>query len=68
MNVYTRITGWGAAVTLTLLTAVLILDVWLMSMLSALRHGVGYVLLQIAMVAILLRALSLIFGRRTPPG
>ena len=65
MNVYTKTTGWGTAITLALLTAVLILDVWLMSLMPNLQYGLKYVVLQLAMVALLLKVLQLIFGRRS---
>jgi hypothetical protein len=61
MNVYTRVTGWGTFIALVLLAGVLVLDVWLMDELPVLQHGLGYVILQTAMVALLLKALRLIF-------
>jgi hypothetical protein len=67
VNVYTRATGWGALVTLALLAGVLVLDVWLMSKLPILRHGVGYAMLQIGMVGLLLTALRLIFRGGSHP-
>ena len=61
MNVYNRATGWGTFLALVLLAAVLVLDVWLMGEIPVLQHGVPYILLQIAMLAVLLTALRLIF-------
>ena len=66
MNVYNRATGWGTLITLVLLAGVLVLDVWLMDKLPILQHGSGYTLLQIAMVAILVTLIRLIF-RSGPP-
>jgi hypothetical protein len=66
VNVYNNVTGWGAFTTLVLLAGVLVLDVWLMGKLSILRHGLGYAMLQIGMVGVLLTALRLIFGGRSP--
>ena len=63
MNVYNKATGWGTFITLALLAGVLVLDVWLMDELPILRHGLGYAMLQIGMVAVLLKALHLIFRR-----
>ena len=67
MNVYNRATGWGTLTTLALLAGVLVLDVWLMGKLPFLRHGLGYVALQIGMVGLLLKALRLIFRGGSPP-
>ena len=67
MNVYNRATGWGTFATLLLLASVLVLDVWLMDKLPILRHGLGYAMLQICMVAVLLRVLRLIFRSGSPP-
>ena len=64
MNVYTRATWWGTATTLVLMAATLVLDVWLMSIVPTLQHGLAYAVLQIVMVAAFLKALQLIFGRR----
>jgi len=61
MNVYTRATGWGTFIALVLLAGVLVLDVWLMGELPILQHGLGYLMLQIGMVGVLLKALHLIF-------
>jgi hypothetical protein len=66
MNVYNRATGWGTFVTLLLLAGALVLDVWLMDELPMLQHGLGYVALQIVMVAVLLKALRLIFRGGSP--
>ena len=66
MNVYTRPTGWGTFVALVLFAGVLVLDVWLMGELPVLQHGLGYVMLQIAMVALLLKVLRLIFRGGSP--
>ena len=66
MNVYSRATGWGTFITLLLLAGVLVLDVWLMSLLPVLHHGVPYLLLQICMVALVLMVLRLIFRGGSP--
>jgi hypothetical protein len=66
MNVYNRATGWGTFTTLALLAGVLVLDVWLMGKLPFLRHGLGYIMLQLAMVGVLLKALRLIFRGGSP--
>ena len=66
MNVYNRATGWGTFVTLLLLAAALVLDVWLMDKLPILQHGLGYAALQIVMVGVLLKALRLIFRGGSP--
>jgi hypothetical protein len=66
MNVYNRATGWGAFVTLLLLAAVLVLDVWLMGRLPVLRHGVGYAMLHIGLLAVFLTLLRLIFRGGSP--
>ena len=66
MNVYNRATGWGTVATLALLAGVLVLDVWLMDKLPILQHGLGYATLQIAMVAVLLIVLRLIFRGGSP--
>ena len=66
MNVYNRATGWGTFITPVLLAGVLVLDVWLMDKLPILQHSPGYTVLQIAMVAILLTLIRLIF-RSGPP-
>ena len=65
MNVYTRATLGGTFVTLILLAGTLALDMWLMSKFPDLQHGMGYILLQIAMVGLFLKVLYRIFnGRR----
>ena len=65
MNVYTRATLGGTFVTLVLLAGILALDMWLMSKFPDLQHGLGYILLQIAMLGVFLKVLYLIFnGRR----
>jgi len=66
MNVYNRATGWGTFTTLVLFAGVLVLDVWLMDEVPILEHGLGYVMLQIAMVALLLKVLRLIFRGGSP--
>ena len=66
MNVYNRATGWGTFITLVLLAAILVLDIWLMNVLPILQHGLGYVLLQIGMVGVLVKALRLIFRGGSP--
>ena len=66
MNVYNRATGWGTFVTLVLFAALLVLDVWLMGELPFLQHGLGYVVLQIGMIAVLLTVLRLIFRGGSP--
>jgi len=66
VNVYNRATGWGAFTTLLLLAGVLVLDVWLMGKLPILQHGLGYAILQIGMVGLLLGAIRMIFGARSP--
>ena len=66
MNVYNRATGWGTFLTLALLAAILVLDVWLMGHVPALQHGLGYAMLQVAMLAVLLTLIRLIF-RGGPP-
>lgn len=67
MNVYTRPTGWSTFVALVLFAGVLVLDVWLIGELPVLQHGLGYVMLQSAMVALLLKLLRLIFRDGSPP-
>jgi len=47
--------------TLALLAGVLVLDVLLMDELPSLQHGLGYAMLQLTMVALLLKVLRLIF-------
>ncbi len=66
MNVYNKATGWGTFITLALLAGVLVLDVWLMGELPILQHGLGYAMLQIAMLAVLLTVLRLIFRGGSP--
>ena len=66
MNVYNRVTGWGAFLTLILLVGILVLDVWLMGMLPILRTGLGYAVLQLGMLCAFLIALRLIFRGRSP--
>jgi hypothetical protein len=66
MNVYNRATGWGTFATLALFAGMLVLDIWLMNELPILRHGLAYAMLQIAMVALLLKALRLVFRGGSP--
>jgi putative heme iron utilization protein len=68
-NVYNKATGWGTFLTLILLAGILVLDVWLMSMLPVLQHGLGYAVLQLGLLGVFLMALRLIFrggSRRRP--
>jgi len=67
MNVYNKATGRGTFATLVLLAGVLALDAWLMDELPILQHGLAYAMLQIAMVAILVKVLRLIFRGGSPP-
>jgi hypothetical protein len=67
MNVYNRATGWGSLITLLLLAAALVLDGWLMSEFPILQHGLGYAMLQVAMLALFLKVLYLIFRGGSPP-
>jgi hypothetical protein len=66
MNVYNRATGWGTFITLVVLASALVLDVWLMGKLPILRHGIGYVMLQIGMIGVLLTVIRLIFRGGSP--
>ena len=66
MNVYNRATGWGTFLTLVLLAAILVLDVWLMGEMPVLQHGLGYAMLQVAMLAVFLTVLRLIFRGGSP--
>jgi hypothetical protein len=69
VNVYTRATFGGTAVTLVLLAAVIALDVLLMAKVPLLRHGFGYGVLFVTSIAFLLKLLRLIFDRgRRPEG
>ena len=64
MNVYTKLGYWDTFVTLALGVGVLALDVWLMDLMPSLQHGLAYLMLQLAMVVALLKAIQLIFCRR----
>jgi hypothetical protein len=66
MNVYNRATTWGTFATLVLFAGMLVLDIWLMNELPILRHGLAYAMLQIAMVALLLKFLRLVFRGGSP--
>lgn len=66
MNAYNRATGWGAFATLVLFAGMLVLDIWLMDELPILRHGLAYAMLQIAMVALLLKVLRLVVSSGSP--
>jgi len=65
MNVYNNATGRGTLITLVLLAGALVLDVWLMNEIPILRHGLAYGMLQMGLVGLLLKALHLIFRRRS---
>ena len=66
MNVYSRATGRGAFATLVLFAGILVLDIWLMDKLPILRHGLAYGMVQIAMVALLLKVLQSVFSGGSP--
>ena len=66
MNVYNKATAWGTFATVVLFAGMLVLDIWFMDELPILQHGPGYAMLQITMVALLLKVLRWIFRGGSP--